>query len=149
MSKTVNLKQSEGGIDKKVTYLPKRLEILVYGVKEDKEKMKPLLESLQKQINKFPQDARGVFYFDSGEKTSAEKEEFLIKESCCKYYVFLKSDKISNDYVKTLVAKIKEFEFRKHSLKDAGIVLKRQSPKPIEVTNEEMAKIVSIAPKKN
>jgi hypothetical protein len=148
MSKTVNIKQNENGIERKVTYLPKRLEILVYGVKADEKKMKPLLESLQKQINKFPQDARAVFYIDNGEKTDEEKKAFLIKESCCKYYVFLEKDKINDSYVKTLVAKIKEFEFRKHSLKEEGVVLKKQPEKSQVVTKEEMAKIISIAPAK-
>lgn len=146
-NKTIELNNTEGGIEKKVTFSPKRLEILIYGEKKDNDKIKKMTDSLQKQIDKHSNYVRALFYVDNGELSTEQKKEWLIKESCCKYYIFAPEIyKINDKYVETLVAKIKEAEFRLNSLRSAGVVRKKQPNGETTNKAQEPAKVISIVP---
>lgn len=89
------------------------LEILVYGIEEDKAAIKKMMENIQAQMAKTKRGkyARILWYIDKGEKTVEEKKNWLIENANAKYYVFTpESNTVKPDFVKTILSNIKKFE---------------------------------------
>ena len=116
------------------------LEFLVYGEhdkdsKQSKKVMK-VCNELQEQISKTRANrhkARILWYADGGEKTDAEKREWLINKAKCKYYVILRFDaEIDKNYVKDSLSKIKKFENAFQSLKSRHIFIAQKDKSTIE-----------------
>lgn len=104
------------------------LEILTYGLEENKAAMKRMNEELQKQMDtrKAKNRVRILYYIDKGELSVDEKKAWLIDKAVCKYYVFAPDDyKVSEDYVKSLLDKIKKAEDSIQAMKGLGITIKR------------------------
>lgn len=104
------------------------LEILTYGKEENKAAMIRMNDELQKQMDtrKAKNRVRILFYLDKGELSIEEKKAWLIDKAVCKYYVFAPEDyKISDDYVKNLLDKIKKAEDSIQTMKNTGINIKR------------------------
>lgn len=110
-----------------------KLEILVQGTEADREKMTPMMKSLQKQINKHPKHARVLHYIDKGELTVEEKRKKLIELANCKYYVFASDAYIvPNVFVTKCLDRINTFE---RGLKE----LKKQGVKPMKKVKRVVA----------
>ena len=104
------------------------LEILTYGQEENKSAMKRMNDELQKQMDtrKAKNRVRILYYIDKGELSVEEKKAWLIDKAVCKYYVFAPEDfKVSEDYVKSLLDKIKKVEDSIQAMKNAGLTVKR------------------------
>lgn len=104
------------------------LEILTYGLEENKAAMKRMNEELQKQMDtrKAKNRVRILYYIDKGELSVDEKKAWLIDKAVCKYYVFAPEDyKVSEDYIKSLLDKIKKAEDSIQAMKGLGITIKR------------------------
>lgn len=104
------------------------LEILTYGLEENKTAMKRMNEELQKQMDtrKAKNRVRILYYIDKGELSVDEKKAWLIDKAVCKYYVFAPDDyKVSEDYIKTILDKIKKAEDSIQAMKGLGITIKR------------------------
>ena len=111
------------------TKIPKILiELLVFGVESDREKIKKMLEELDKQINasrKAKYRSRVLWYIDKGEKSVDEKKQWLIENSNCKYYLFTPENyNVSPNYIKSLIDTIKSYEESIKNLKLKGVVKK-------------------------
>jgi hypothetical protein len=119
---------TKDGLDVR-TKIPKILiELLVYGVEKDKERIKKMMAELEKQINssrKAKYRTRVLWYLDNGEKTIEEKKQWLIENSNCKYYLFTPDNyDISSNYIKSLIDTIKSYEDSIQTLKLKGVVKK-------------------------
>jgi hypothetical protein len=104
------------------------LEILTYGKEENKAAMGRMNDELQKQMDtrKAKNRVRILYYVDKGELSVEEKKAWLIDKAVCKYYVFAPEDyKVSDDYVKSLLDKIKKAEDSIQTLKNSGLNIKR------------------------
>jgi len=104
------------------------LEILTYGQEENKSAMKRMNEELQKQMDtrKAKNRVRILYYIDKGELSVEEKKTWLIDKAVCKYFVFAPEDyNVSEDYVKSLLDKIKKTEDSIQAMKNAGLTIKR------------------------
>jgi secreted Zn-dependent insulinase-like peptidase len=102
------------------------LEILVYGVEDDKEKIKLMLDKIAKQLDtkKAKNRARVLWYIDKGEKNTDEKKQWLTDNANCKYYVYAHKENeynVSDTFVNDVLNKIKNFEKTYSDLKDSGI----------------------------
>ena len=103
------------------------IEVLVYGVNSDKNKVKNTLERLQKQIDsnrKAIRRVRVLWYMDNGEKTNEEKREWLLQKMKCKYYIFANSDtsyKIEPNFIEKIINQIQKLEKEMKKSKDLGI----------------------------
>jgi hypothetical protein len=112
------------------------LEILIYGTIEDKDKLNQFMEDFQEQI-KFAKQNRRVrllFYIDKGELSSQAKEEWLINNSVCKYYLMVnpknpesdfKGYVVPKDFVKNCMKNIKTFEESYSKMKTLGVKIKK------------------------
>lgn len=112
------------------TKVPKILiELLVFGLEKDRDKIKKMLEELDKQINasrKAKYRTRVLWYMDNGEKSVDEKKEWLIDNSNCKYYLFTPENYvISSNYIKSLIDTVKSYEDSIKTLKLKGVVKKQ------------------------
>ena len=112
------------------------LEVLVYGVHEDKDKLNQFMEYIQEQIKASKQDRRVriLFYIDKGEKSNEEKEKWLIDNSVCKYYNIInprgenspfKGFVVPKYYIKNCMKNIKTFEESYSKMKELGVKIKR------------------------
>jgi len=111
------------------------LEILLYGNNSNKKENAKISDQLQGQLNKMKRNkhkARCLWYIDSGEKSDKEKKEWLIKNSYCKYYVFLDCNDIfhlEKDYIKSLLSKIRILENAVQGIKSMDIKVSPDKPK--------------------
>jgi hypothetical protein len=100
-------------------------ELFVYGTEGDKSAMKEMLEELQNQLNKARRNKHKIrvcYYIDKGELSESEKLDWFAKEGKCKYYVAINpKTKITKDYVKDILNKIRIFENAFKSLKSSEI----------------------------
>lgn len=123
-------------------------EVLVYGTEDNKPKIKRMLDSIQKQINKSKTNqakVRVLFYIDNGEKTIDEKKEWLINESNCVFYVFApESYKVPDNYITNLMIGVNMFDRSLPLMRKEGIVMKKKpsNPAEIEVTHEAPLEIL-------
>ncbi len=104
------------------------LEILTYGIEESKAAMKRMNDELQNQMDsrRAKNRVRILYYIDKGELSIEEKKAWLIDKAVCKYYIFAPEDyKVSNDYVKNLLDKIKKVEDSIQAMKNTGINIKK------------------------
>jgi hypothetical protein len=128
-------KQSEA-IQTSIQQVSKILvELLVYGVESDKEKIRNFMQDFQDQIVKSKQSKRVrlLFYIDKGEKSDDEKKEWLIENSVCKYYIIInprdeafKGFVVPKDYIKNCMKNIKMFEESFGKMKSIGITIKKK-----------------------
>lgn len=134
------------GIEQETKIPMALLEILVYGNESDREKMQPMLDSLQNQVNKHSHQARVLFYCfkDDNTLTKEEKQKTLIDLSLCRYYVFASEVFIiENTFVTKVLNKIKSHEKHYLAMRKAGI---RYKPTP-KTQNEEQKKEAETAMK--
>ena len=113
------------------------LEILVYGLEEDKAEIKKMMENIQAQMAKTKRGkyARILWYIDKGEKTVDEKKSWLIENANAKYYVFTpESNTVKPDFVKNILANIKKFEDSVKAMNGSNI---RLAKKKVEQKTEE------------
>lgn len=100
-------------------------ELFVYGTEEEKSTMKDMLDELQNQLNKARRNKHKIrvcYYIDKGELSNSEKLDWFSKEGKCKYYVAINTKtKITKDYVKDILNKIRIFENAFKSLKSSEI----------------------------
>jgi hypothetical protein len=114
------------------------VELLVYGIEDEREKIKKMLDKLQEQMGKTKQGkyARVLWYIDKGEKTNEEKKEWLIENANARYNIFTPEDyHIKPDYVKVMLGKIKKFSTALEDLKGAGVTFSKKKPIKEEVEN--------------
>jgi len=102
------------------------LEILVYGERKDKDKIKKLLDNLQQQLTdrKAKNRARVLWYIDEGEKTKEEKLQWFNENMNCKYFVYAHEENkfhVDKKFVNETLLKIKKFEDSYLKLKDSKI----------------------------
>jgi hypothetical protein len=122
-------------------------EVLVYGLTENKPKMKKILDQLQKQIDRSKINkakVRVLWYMDSGEKTIEEKKEWLINESNCVFYVFAPEDlQIPDNYISNLMIGVNMFDRSVNLMRKEKIVMKKTSAKQeIELQSEAPLEIL-------
>ena len=136
------------GAEQKEVNVPRiLLEFLVYGTndKETKQSLKviAICDEMQKQITKARANrhkTRILWYSDSGEKTDAEKEFWLIDKAKCKYYVIINHNKtVSKTLVKDTLSKIKSFERVVSSMKASNICIAKK-----DKSNIENAKVIEM-----
>jgi hypothetical protein len=113
------------------------LEIFIYGVKEDNDKIKKLTDNIQNQLYKpkLHNKARILYYVDGGEKTIEEKKQWLIDNCKCKYYVFANCETYTAkpDYVKNILFQIRKMDTILLGSKQMGIFVSKNKPKPEEI----------------
>jgi len=92
-------------------------EILVYGTEKEKKTIQRILADLTSQLDshrKIRARARVLWYIDKGEKSVAEKKEWLIENSHCKYATYIGEEDggfaIPKDFVKRRLDKIRRLE---------------------------------------
>jgi hypothetical protein len=123
-------------------------EVLAYGTEDNKPKMKRMLESLQKQIDKSKTNrakVRVLFYVDNGEKSIEEKKEWLINESNCVFYVFApESYNVPDNYITNLMIGVNMFDRSLPLMRKEGIVMKKKQAeiKEVELNNEAPIEIL-------
>lgn len=120
-----NEEQPDGGVVKTKTRKI-LLEILVYGERKDKDKIKKLLDNLQEQLlgRKARHRARILWYIDEGEKNKEEKMEWFNENMNCKYYVYAHEENkfyVDKKFVSETLLKIKKFEDSYVKLKTSGV----------------------------
>jgi hypothetical protein len=100
-------------------------ELFVHGTEEEKPKLKKILDELQIQMDKARRNKHKIrvcWYIDKGELSESEKIDWFSKEGKCKYYkVITVKTKVSKDFVKDLLNKIRIFENAFKSLKGSEI----------------------------
>lgn len=117
------------------------IEFLIYGIEEDKPKIKPILDELQNQLWKHKKGklARILWYIDAGEKTVEEKKQWLFENAKSKYYILVEGYNMPKDYAKTIFLKIKKLEDAIENAKVSGIVVNKNKP-----TKEEVKQLKAI-----
>ena len=110
------------------------VEIMVFGKDKDKPKVHELNVALQKQINKHRKAHNRVriFWRVNNDETYDQMKQWMIENSCCKYYVFATDGKdysIKSDFVLGILNKIKKLEDALSAIKNANIT--RSSVKPV------------------
>ena len=110
------------------TSVPRILfEILLYGDSSKKKFNSKISDQLQEQLNKQRRNkhkARCLWYVDKGEKSIKEKQEWLIKNSYCKYYILLDCNDVfllTKDFVKLHLDKIRIVENAVKGIKSLDI----------------------------
>ena len=108
------------------------LEICVFGKDKDKPKVHELNVALQEQITKHRKAkyrAR-VFWRVNNDESYQEMKEWMIENSCCKYYVFATDGQdysVKSDFVLNALNKIKKLEDALTSVKNANIIRSNKS----------------------
>lgn len=102
------------------------LEILVYGIEEDRAVINEYMNLLQAQIIKYKQSdrVRIFWYIDKGEMTNEDKRQWLIDNSSCRYYVFGNADDdyyLPKEFVKDCTMAIKRLEASLAKVKELNI----------------------------
>lgn len=110
------------------------VEVMVFGKDKDKKKVHELNVALQDQINKHRRAHHRVriFWRINDDETYDEMKQWMIDNSCCKYYVFATDGSdysIKSDYILGILNKIKKLEDALLVVKNANIV--RSSVKPV------------------
>jgi len=110
------------------------LEICVFGKDKDKPKVHEMNMALQEQITKHrkARHRARVFWRINNDETYDQMKEWMIENSCCKYYVFATDGKdysIKSDYVLSLVNKIQKLEDAVKAFKDSGIIISKSKSK--------------------
>jgi hypothetical protein len=118
------------------------LEILVYGIEEDKNKIKKLLDELQKQLmtKNSKRRARVLWYVDKGEKTDEEKAQWLFDNCKSKYYIFAHAKGkyfADKNFVRDALIKIKRFEDSYLAIKNSGICVSKNKIEPKEALQQK------------
>lgn len=110
------------------------LEFLVYGVEEDKPKIKPMLDDIQNQLfnHKKGKLARILWYIDSGEKTVDEKKEWLLENNKSKYHILINDFSVPKDYVKSVFLKIKKLEDAISNAKSIGLTVSKKEVQEVK-----------------
>jgi hypothetical protein len=116
------------------------VEVMVFGKEKDKPKVNELNMALQEQINKHRKTHHRVriFWRVNDDETYDEMKQWMVENSCCKYYVFATDGEnysVKSDFVLSILNKIKKLEDALLSIKNANIV--RSSVKPIVDTIPE------------
>ena len=106
------------------------IEFLVYGVEEEKPKIKPMLDDLQNQLYNHKKGKLGriLWYIDAGEKTVEEKKEWLKENARAKYYIILEGYNLPKDYAKSVFLKIKKLEDAIDNAKTIGLTVSKNKP---------------------
>jgi hypothetical protein len=115
------------------------IEVLVAGSEQDREYLKPMMELLQKQVNKYPTKARVLWYCDNGEKTYDEKKKWLLEQSKSRYCYIVPegSFSVAPDLIKKAIQHSASLESALKLLKSNGIFINR---KKIEVVKKKKSK---------
>lgn len=117
-------------------------ELFVYGIEADKPKIKDTLEELQRQMDKARRNKHKVrvcYYLDKGEKNLQEKLEWFKENGKCKYFIEIDgTKKISKDFVKDTLVKIRVFENSLKSIKSANIKIFGRSEPPSPISEAEV-----------
>lgn len=121
------------------------VEILVFGHDKDKTKVHNLNKELQEQLSKHRKTKNRVrvFWRVNNDESIEEMKQWLIDNSECKYYVFATDGKnytIPNNFVVSVVDKIKKLEDSILAIRNAGIVVSKKKP---EIAKIEEAEVVS------
>lgn len=100
-------------------------ELFVYGIEDEKPKIKAILEELQNQMNKARRNRNKIrvcYYMDNGQLSREEKLEWFKNEGKCKYFKTLSAEsKIHKDFIRDILKKIRSFENSLNSLKQSDI----------------------------
>ena len=109
------------------------LEICVFGKDKDKPKVHELNMALQEQITKHRKARHRVrvFWRINNDETSEQMKEWMIENSCCKYYVFATDGhdySVKSDYVLGLVNKIQKLDDAIAGIKASEIVISKNKP---------------------
>ena len=123
------MKKNENDLESQptvTTKVPRILcEIFVHGVESEKLICKGILDELQKQMDKARRNKNKIrvcWYIDNGEKDDQEKLEWFKENGKCKYFVILNAkSKVSKDYIKELLQRIRTFVNSFNSLKGFNV----------------------------
>lgn len=98
------------------------LEVLVYGIEENKQDIKKKMEKIQDQMAKAKRGkyARILWYIDKGEKTDDEKKEWLLENSNAKYTVFAPHF-LKPKFISDVLIEIRKYENSVSKLKTLGV----------------------------
>ena len=125
MEKEIKSETGEGlVVNQKISKI--LLELLVYGKETDKDKIQPFLEKIQKQLDtkKAKHRTRILWCLHKEEKPFDEINKWFMENANCKYYVYANTYDnydISDDFVSSVLDKIKNFEKGYTELKKADI----------------------------
>lgn len=115
------------------------LEIGVFGLEENKDKIAECLGKIQKQIDRLSEkeknSVRAMYYLDNGEKTDEEKIKWLNDNTKSYFYTTLNKTslgeyKVPRNYVSSLLGKITTFTNAMKGLKSSGIKKQKISLEP-------------------
>lgn len=113
-SKTIEEAITDGLVRVKESNVPMvLLEILVYGIEEDKPKIDAMNKEIQHQMSlkRNGNKARILWYIDKGEKTDEEKKQWLFENAVSKYTIFTPVDyKVKKDWYQNVILSIKNLE---------------------------------------
>jgi len=117
----------------KESKVPKCLvEILVYGIQENKEAIDRMNANIQDQLANHKKGKLGrlLWYVDKGEKTVEEKKNWLIENSHSRYQIFVPENYVvGKDYIKTIFSKIKKLDDSFISAKQFGLTFHNNDKK--------------------
>jgi hypothetical protein len=142
---TVTTPEPQEGIEVKQKPHRVLVEILVFGHDKDKPRIHELNKQLQQQLSKHRKTKNRVrvFWRVNNDESIEEMKQWLIDNSECKYHVFATDGKnysVANNFVVSIVDKIKKLEDSIASVKKSGIVLSKKKP---EIAKIEEAEVVS------
>jgi hypothetical protein len=108
------------------------LEIMVFGKDKNKDDVHKLNVALQDQINKHRKahNRARIFWRINNDETHEQIKQWMIENSCCKYYVFATDGQdysVKSDFVLNALNKIKKLEDALTSVKNANIIRSNKS----------------------
>lgn len=108
------------------------LEVMVFGKDKDKDSVHKLNVALQEQINKHRKAHNRVriFWRINNDETHEQIKQWMIENSCCKYYVFATDGQdysVKSDFVLNALNKIKKLEDALTSVKNSNIIRSNKS----------------------
>jgi hypothetical protein len=121
------------------------LEIGVFGLEENKEKIGKCIDKIQKQLDKLDEkeknSVRIIYYLDKGEKTDKEKIDWINENTKALFSVLVNKTskdkyKVPRMYVTTILGKIRMFKNALENLKSSGIKKQKIVPKEEETLEE-------------
>jgi hypothetical protein len=121
------------------------LEIGVFGLEENKDKIGKCVDKIQKQLDKLDEkeknSVRIIYYLDKGEKTDKEKIDWINENTKALFSVLVNKTskdkyKVPRMYVTTILGKIRMFKNALENLKSSGIKKQKIVPKEEETLEE-------------
>ncbi len=66
-----------------------KLSILIYGLESEKQKLSPIMNAIQEQLNRMGDGYVDIVYRINDEESIEQKKAWLLSQTECKKYVFV------------------------------------------------------------